>query len=410
MSHNGIYRDDHIMKKKKRRRRIFFFLIIPLLIVTFSAAAFGAVVLKKAETVFNKSYDNIDGREKSNLRETAVNPDVDNVSILFIGVDGSDVRGNTKDRSDALMLATLNEKDKSVKLVSIPRDSYVYLEDAGYKTKINHAHAYGGPKASIEAVEQLMNIPVDYYVKMNFNAFIDVVDALEGINVDVPYELKEQNSKDKANAIHLMPGEQTLDGEEALALARTRHYDNDIERGKRQQMILQGIVKKAASGNAITKYDDILEAIGNNMATNMTFSEMKAFSSYGLTKKLSIENITLEGEDTYIDGVYYWLLDETSVANTSLELRNHLGLSQSQTADNINTEENGEETDPYGTEDDTTTTEEESDPYSESTDESGTYDDTSDDTGTYDETGEDTGPALEEIPHAETESDPYAEQ
>ena len=85
-----------------------------------------------------------------------------------------------------------------------------------------------------------------------------------------------------------MPGEQTLDGEEALALARTRHYDNDIERGKRQQMILQGIVKKAASANALTKYDDILEAIGNNMATNMTFSEMKAFSSYGLTKKLSI--------------------------------------------------------------------------------------------------------------------------
>ena len=226
------------------------------------------------------------------------------------------------------MLATLNEKDKSVKLVSIPRDSYVYLPEVGYKTKINHAHAYGGPKASIEAVETMFNIPVDYYVKMNFNAFIDVVDALNGINVEVPYELFEQNSKDKANAIHLLPGEQNLDGEEALALARTRKQDNDIERGKSQQEILKGIMKRAVSANALTKYDDIIQAIGDNMETNMTFDEMKALSSYGLKKKLDMNTLSIEGEDTYIDNIYYWLLDDTSLANTRIELQEHLEINQ----------------------------------------------------------------------------------
>jgi polyisoprenyl-teichoic acid--peptidoglycan teichoic acid transferase len=341
-------------KKKKRRRRIFYFIVVPLLIMTFSVAGYGAILYKKAETVFNESFNNIEGREKSDLRDKQVDPNIDNVSILFIGVDESDTRNyGSSTRSDALMLATLNEKDKSVKLVSIPRDSYVYLPEVGYNTKINHAHAFGGPKASIEAVETLFNIPVDYYVKMNFHAFIDVVDALDGINVEVPYEMYEQNSKDTKGAIHLLPGMQTLDGEEALALARTRKMDSDIERGKRQQEILKGVMNKAISANALTKYDDIIQAIGDNMETNMTFDEMKALSSYGLKKQLDLSTLSLEGEDSYIEGVYYWQLDDTSVANTSIELRDHLGL-ETTAADSS---ENGTNEESYSEEESSNETE-----------------------------------------------------
>lgn len=142
------------------------------------------------------------------------------------------------------MLATLNEKEKSVKLLSIPRDSYVYIPERGYSDKITHAHYFGGVSSTLDTVEELLDIPVDYYVKMNFDAFMDVVDALGGIDVDVPVTFTEQNSKDKAGAIHLEKGYQELDGEQALALARTRKIDNDIERGKRQQLIMQAIMKK----------------------------------------------------------------------------------------------------------------------------------------------------------------------
>uniref|UniRef100_UPI0018E18BBB LCP family protein n=1 Tax=Virgibacillus massiliensis TaxID=1462526 RepID=UPI0018E18BBB len=98
----------------------------------------------KADSVLSDSYED-DGREKSDLRESKVDPNVDNVSVLIMGVGASDLRNNADNaRSDSLMVATLNKDDKSVKLLSIPRDSYVYIPEVGYKTKINHAHAYGG--------------------------------------------------------------------------------------------------------------------------------------------------------------------------------------------------------------------------------------------------------------------------
>ncbi|OZI10892.1 transcriptional regulator, partial [Bacillaceae bacterium SAS-127] len=223
-----------IRKRRRRQRRLVFLVLLPLLFLTFTAAGYGAFLYKKAESVFTDSYLD-DGRHKSELRDAKVHPLKDSISILFIGVDESESREEEfggKTRSDALMLATLNIEDKSIKLISIPRDSYVYVPEVGYNTKINHAHAYGGPKATIETVEELFDLPVDYYVRMNFYAFMDVVDALGGITFNVPYELNEKDSKDLNNAIHLEKGEQELNGEEALALARTRKHDNDIERGK----------------------------------------------------------------------------------------------------------------------------------------------------------------------------------
>jgi polyisoprenyl-teichoic acid--peptidoglycan teichoic acid transferase len=334
------HRLKQIKKRKKRRKRILYFVLVPILLIAFSAAGYGAYLYKKAETVFSESYTTLDGREKSDKREKQVDPMVDNVSVLFIGVDESKNRNyGDSSRSDALMLATLNEKDKTVKLVSIPRDSYVYVPEVGYKTKINHAHAYGGPKATIETVEEVLDIPVDYYVKMNFYAFMDVIDALNGIKVDVPYELYEKDSDDENNAIHLQPGVQKLNGEEALALARTRKLDSDIERGKRQQEIIKAVVKKAASANSFSKYDDVIEAIGKNMETNMTFEEMKSFTNYGLSGKIDLETLSLEGADTYIEGIYYWQLDDTSLANTSNELKDHLEISTNDETDDYASQE-----------------------------------------------------------------------
>lgn len=172
---------------------------------------------------------------------------------------------------------------------------------------------------------------MDYYVKMNFEAFVDVVDELGGIEFDVPYELREMDSKDRKNAIHLKPGLQTLNGEEALALARTRKYDNDIERGKRQQELMKAIFKKAMSIKSLTKFDDIMEAVGKNMTTNLTFEEMKGFFAYA-TKDAgaNIETLHLKGEDARISGVYYYRLDESTVNEIKQTLKTHLDVSSYQ--------------------------------------------------------------------------------
>lgn len=321
--------------KKKGSSKFRLFLKVTMLLtlsLVICATAYGVYLTKQAEHAANSAYEVIEDRKLPEQREVKVEPAQDNVSILILGVDDSEKRGQGADnsRSDALLLATLNNKTKSVKLVSIPRDSYVYIPYIGYNDKINHAHARGGTLASIETVEELFDIPIDYYLRVNFNAFIDIVDALGGIEADVPYAMNEKDEFDR-NTVKLQPGLQTLDGREALALARTRKQDNDIERGKRQQEIIQAIASKASSFTSISKYDDILAAVGNNMKTDMTFTEMKSFFSYLTNGMPRIDTLTLEGYDDMSTGVYYYKLDEEALEETSHILKSHLGLTPEST-------------------------------------------------------------------------------
>ncbi|QHJ70710.1 LCP family protein [Planococcus halotolerans] len=310
--------------KKRTMIKISLTLAVSLLLCL---SAYGIYLVKKAENAANNAFETGD-REMSDLRDEKVEPLHDDISILFIGVDDSSKRDQSSSsiRSDALVLATLNNEDKSIKLVSIPRDTYTFIPDAGKEDKITHAYAYNGPSSTIESVENLLEIPVDYYVRMDFEAFIDVVDALDGIRVDVPYDLEEQDEFDNAGAISLEEGIQTVDGSEALALARTRHYDNDIERGKRQQMILQAIMDKALSAGSFTKYADVIDAVGDNMKTNLSFKDMQAFFEYAKDGKPEVETISLIGYDDMSTGIYYWQLDEESLMEVQDILQSHLGL------------------------------------------------------------------------------------
>ena len=311
-----------VTKKKKKKKKFRYFILAPLLLVLLTGTAYVASLYSKAEEVANSAYESLDGTK---LDEATVSKTVKNVSVLFIGIDDSQTRGfNDTTRSDALMLATFNKEDNSVKLLSIPRDSYVYVPETDDYTKINHAYAYGGTKATIETVENLLELDVDYYVRMNFYAFIDVVDALGGVKVDVPYDLVEKNSSD-LETIQLKQGFQTLNGEEALAFARTRKMDNDMERGKRQMELIEAIASKAMSAQSLTKYSDVLEAIGDNMKTDLTFKQMKMYLSYFLTHSdLSIESVQLQGGDSTIDGVYYYELDENELEATKNSLQANL--------------------------------------------------------------------------------------
>ena len=313
-------------KKSTKKRKVLTVSLIIIASMLISLSTYAVYLTKKAETAANNAFEVVD-REKTPLRPEKVEPLNDNVSILFVGIDDSEQRGqgDTNSRSDALMLATLNNKSKTVKLVSIPRDSYVYIDEVGYEDKITHAHAYGGTRASIETVEDLLEVPVDYYVKMNFEAFIDVVNALGGIEAEVPYQLYEKDENDQ-RTVALKPGLQELDGREALALARTRMQDNDIERGKRQQMILSSIIKKASSASSFTKYGEVIDAVGDNMKTDLTFDEMKSFFEYIKGGVPQIDTLSLEGYDDMSTGVYYWKLEDESLEETRDILQSHLGL------------------------------------------------------------------------------------
>ncbi|MED0947152.1 LCP family protein [Bacillus mobilis] len=332
-------------KKSKKKTKIIISVILFFLIIGGGYTWF--LVNKASSAVRNAAHDLARG-DKSDLRDKAVKPITNNVSVLIMGVDESDVRGKEYGeaiRTDALLLATFNKDSKTVKLLSIPRDTYTYIPVEKKKDKITHAHAYGstkngkdgGPQASIDAVEKLMNVPVDYFVKFNFKSFMKIVDDLGGIEVDVPVEFTEQDSNDTADAIHLKKGVQKLNSEEALALARTRHIDSDAMRGQRQQLVIEAILKKLTSVGSVTKVGNIIDDINGQFVTNLTFDDMLSFYKYGSDSE--IEKLQIQGEDCYMakgddtcsqsaggGRTYYYNPDKKELAKVTNDLRAHLGL------------------------------------------------------------------------------------
>ncbi|MDX8360461.1 LCP family protein [Cytobacillus sp. IB215316] len=328
------------MLKNKKHRKLLIYVTIPLLFLILAGGVYASILFNKAQTTAEKAHKELDRGEQSERRTDGVNPKSDNISILLMGVDDSETR-NIGDRlgegprTDALLLATFNENKKSVKLVHIPRDSYVPLQFYdGEKHRINSAYHFGLADGAVQTVEELFDIPVDYYATVNFNSFMDIVDSLNGIEVDVPVTFTEQDSQDRSKAIHLEKGLQTLNGEEALALARTRKIDTDVERGKRQQLILEAIVKKAASLGSITKYGNVIDAIGDNIITNLTFNEMLSFYDYA-TGDVTIETYTVPG---YSNEQYDYIVDYDAFEIIRQDLKAHLNIEttniETNTADN----------------------------------------------------------------------------
>ncbi|MBC6974944.1 LCP family protein [Bacillus sp. Xin] len=332
-------------QKGKKKTKIIISALLLFLIIGGGYTWF--LVNKASSAVRNAAHDLARG-DKSDLRDKAVKPITNNVSVLIMGVDESDVRGKEYGdaiRTDAMLLATFNKDSKTVKLLSIPRDTYTYIPIEKKKDKITHAHAYGsakngkdgGPQASIDTVEKLLNVPVDYFVKFNFKSFMKIVDDLGGIEVDVPVEFTEQDSNDNPGAIHLKKGVQKLNGEEALALARTRHIDSDAMRGQRQQLVIEAILKKLTSVDSVTKVGNIIDDINGQFVTNLTFDDMLSFYKYGVDS--SLEKLQLNGSDCYMakgddtcsrsagDGrTYYYKPDSKELTDLTNQLRTHLGL------------------------------------------------------------------------------------
>ena len=248
-------------------------------------------------------------------------------TILLMGVD-SEIDGlnaNAAFNGDTLMLITFNPKTLNATMFSIPRDTYVPIACNNNKyAKINSSAAYG-TSCVIDTVEQLTDITIDYYVKINFKGVVDLVDALGGIEVDIEApdfnynhgvncggRFCEQNSDRDTSAsgmIYLDPGLQTINGEEALAYARCRHLylQSDIDRNKHQQQVVEAIAKKAASLDNLSKIEEILNAVTKNITTNMSSKQILSF--YDVLKSMIASSLSdgsfLTIEKTYLE--YYSL-------------------------------------------------------------------------------------------------------
>ncbi|WP_214836893.1 LCP family protein [Exiguobacterium sp. s122] len=292
------------------------------IVLALGGAVFGYFVFKANETAENTN-DALDRGDKSERRDDSIDLTKDHFSVLLAGVDGG--ASLEEGRTDSLMVATFNKESRQVTLVSIPRDSYVDIvtTDGEFKDKINHAYSYGGIDTTIATVENLFDIPIDYYATINFDGIEDLVDAVGGVEVDVLIPISGRATGN----VELEPGVQTLNGKEALAYARMRKDDpeGDVGRAKRQQQVLEAIINEATTINSFTKLNRIMNAVGNNIRTNMSLSEASQLQPY--TKSLrSFNQETLKGGDLTIGGVYYYELDEADLVEKQALLQTELGL------------------------------------------------------------------------------------
>ena len=248
------------------------------------------------------------------------------LTFLFLGVDseGDGLNANAAFNGDTLMLMSFNPKTLDAILLSIPRDTYVPIAcNHNNYAKINSSAAYG-TSCVISTINNLLGINIDYYVKINFKGVVDLVEAVGGVEVDVEAptymanayggKVCEQNSDRKFGdkLVCMNPGMQTLNGEQALAYARCRHMyiGSDLDRVKHQQQVVEALANKAMHFSSIKEFQNILNAVSKNIATNMDTDTI--LSGYNVAKNvlgnklsgkdsINIEKATLE---TYSLNVY----------------------------------------------------------------------------------------------------------
>ncbi|MDF2926394.1 MAG: transcriptional regulator [Paenibacillaceae bacterium] len=230
------------------------------------------------------------------------------ISLLVLGVDSRPKTGGLN--TDVIMVATLNPETQSAAVVSIPRDTYI---DSVKGMDANKANAfYANLMASSKATAQtkikqvfgsVLQIPVDYMVLINFNGFQDVVDALGGITVDVDMNMRYVDKADGTN-INLKAGIQKLTGKQALDFVRYRKSNNgvtpdssDMERNARQQKVVAEVLGKLKSGTGVIKAGEIIDAVGNNITTDIPSTQLKdMIRTYIGIDQDKINYIHLEGE------------------------------------------------------------------------------------------------------------------
>ena len=224
-----------------------------------------------------------------------VNVTEDSYNILITGIDsyGSITRVS---RSDVNMIVSVNPKDKKILLTSIPRDYYVYLSDYGDYDKLTHTGIYG-IDVTTKALEDLLDIDINYYVKVNFTTLVDIVDELGGITVNSNYDFTS------IDGYHFSKGENNLNGKEALSFARERQAfsEGDRVRVENQQLVLTAIINKVLSAGIITNYNSLLNALSGEFLTNITNKEITDLIKWQIDGMYSwdIETISLDGSNAF---------------------------------------------------------------------------------------------------------------
>lgn len=247
-------------------------------IETYSKIEEETKVIKSLEKTYKKSeISKITGEDDTTLNQNSSIKEP--FTLLLMGVDatGDKLNKNATGNGDSLMLITFNPKTLNATILSIPRDSYVYIPNMGTENKITHA-AWGGTNHMIRTIENFTDVKINYYMKINFRGVVKLVDALGGVYIDVPTDMCTDNSF-RYGKICLKEGYQKLNGEQALSFARNRYAfaTGDLQRGVNQQIVVQAMLNELKNIKSASQALNILDTVSESMDTNFTTKQLLSF-------------------------------------------------------------------------------------------------------------------------------------
>ncbi|GGM24507.1 transcriptional regulator LytR [Paraliobacillus quinghaiensis] len=291
-----------IEKRKKNRWWKITLLVVGLVVLVGGLYAY-SVYSDVKHTVNEDLHESVTSIDNKVTKEKV--EEKEPLNVLLLGVDE---RQGDVGRSDTMIVMTLDPDNDRMQMVSIPRDTRTEIIGRGTVEKINHSYAYGGSNMAVDTVENFLDIELDYFVRVNMEGLKQLVDAVDGITVN-------NNLAFKNGGHQFDEGELELNGEEALAFVRMRKQDpkGDIGRNERQRQVIEGVINKGASFGGVSKINDILEVLGNNVSTNMDFSDMRSLVTDYSSARKNTETYQITGNGKFIGDLWYLIVPEEEV-------------------------------------------------------------------------------------------------
>lgn len=329
-----------VEKKKKNKKKFLliipaFFVILVIVIAVFLNHKLGLInygtgldytlntnqSFTEDEIVDFGEIDDVTGNTyKDILKNWALTTDAPKISdkniinILLVGSDASSKEKKRADvmengNTDVMMLVSINTKNKTIKLISIMRDSYLYLKGYDRFSKLNAACANGGPAYLVDVIEDSYKIEIDGYAMVDFDTFVQCIDIVGGVNVDVPERVGRKYNMPYGNNV-------LLDGAQALDFCRERklYADADISRTRNQRMVINDLINKCKSAS-VTKINSVLDTLLANIHTSFRKKEVVNYMTKALTDgwaNYTVSQRTMPTADArygYSGSAWIWVID-----------------------------------------------------------------------------------------------------
>lgn len=287
-------------RRSQKKRRIWPWI---LLFFCFAAAAIGGALFANSSLLDKPIEQAVDD---------GLLTAKDKTTVMIMGVDERD---GDVGRSDTLMIAAVDPKQKQASLLSVPRDTRVKIKGHGFD-KVNAAYAYGHEKLTQDTIENLLGVSIEHYVIINTKSFAKIIDALGGIDIDVPKRMHYEDPYDDDGGllIDFHPGMQHMDGAKAITYVRYRDEEGDLGRIRRQQDFIKACIDKMVSPAVIPKLPGIIREVMGSIKTDLSFRQLLELAgTLKESKSNGLKTNMVPGRPLYIDGVSYWIPDLTQI-------------------------------------------------------------------------------------------------